>query len=551
MFKNHPKGLFVMFFSNMGERFGFYTMMAILVMYLQAKYNLGSGNAGLIYSVFYFAIYGLALVGGFIADRTQNYKGVVLTGLIVMFVGYVLLAIPGLGLSFAILALFTIAFGNGLFKGNLQALVGQLYDNPQYSHLRDTAYSIFYMGINIGAFFAPNAARGIRTWYLSSHGFRYDADLPSLCNQFLEGTLKDVGKFKELATSASINPITDLATFARQYLDVFTTGYNYAFGIAALAMIASLIIYLLFKHHIPDRKAAEKKGDVQIPTLSKEEEKQRLVALGLVFLVVIFFWMSFHQNGLTLTFFARDYTVKMVDKFTFIFFNIFSFLTLLAGFYGLYFLFKKNAKTPTRIIGAIVSVAGFVLTYLQYQSFPEQNLIEPETFQQFNPIFIVVLTPVVVGFFGYLRKKGKEPSTPRKIGIGMLLAAVAFAVMIFGSIGLPSPAELAGLPSPVRVSPYWLILAYFILTVAELFLSPMGLSFVSKVAPPRYQGLMQGGWLGATAIGNQLLFVGSTMWARVEVWQVWLIFVICCLISATFIFSIMKRLERATGNATK
>jgi POT family proton-dependent oligopeptide transporter len=316
-------------------------------------------------------------------------------------------------------------------------------------------------------------------------------------------------------------------------------------------MIASLIIYLLFKHHIPDRKAAEKKGDVQIPTLSKEEEKQRLVALGLVFLVVIFFWMSFHQNGLTLTFFARDYTVKMVDKFTFIFFNIFSFLTLLAGFYGLYFLFKKNAKTPTRIIGAIVSVAGFVLTYLQYQSFPEQNLIEPETFQQFNPIFIVVLTPVVVGFFGYLRKKGKEPSTPRKIGIGMLLAAVAFAVMIFGSIGLPSPAELAGLPSPVRVSPYWLILAYFILTVAELFLSPMGLSFVSKVAPPRYQGLMQGGWLGATAIGNQLLFVGSTMWARVEVWQVWLIFVICCLISATFIFSIMKRLERATGNATK
>jgi len=551
MFKNHPKGLYVMFFSNMGERFGFYTMMAILVMYLQAKYNLGSGNAGLIYSVFYFAIYALALVGGFIADKTQNYKGVVLAGLIVMFAGYILLAIPGLGLAVAIIALFTIAFGNGLFKGNLQALVGQLYDNPQYSHLRDSAYSIFYMGINIGAFFAPNAARGIRTWYLSNYGFRYDADLPSLCNQYLDGTLKDIEKFKELATLSSVNPITDLTAFARQYLDAFTTGYNYAFGIAGIAMIVSLIIYLLFKHYIPDRKAAEKKGDVQIPTLTKEEEKQRLVALGLVFLVVIFFWMSFHQNGLTMTFFARDYTVKMVDKFTYIFFNLFSFLTLLAGFYGLYFLLKKNATPLTRIIGAIVSVAGFVLTYVQYLNFPEQNLIEPETFQQFNPIFIVVLTPVIVGFFGYLRKKGKEPSTPRKIGIGMLLASVAFAVLIFGSIGLPSPAELAGLPSPIRVSAYWLILSYFILTVAELFLSPMGLSFVSKVAPPRYQGLMQGGWLGATAVGNQLLFVGSTMWARIEIWQVWLIFVICCLISAAFIFSIMKRLERATGNAGK
>ncbi len=547
MFKNHPKGLFVMFFSNMGERFGFYTMMAILVMYLQAKYNLGSGNAGLIYSIFYFAIYALALVGGLIADKTQNYKGVVLSGLIVMFVGYALLAIPGLGLGFAIFALFTIAFGNGLFKGNLQALVGQLYDNPKFSHLRDSAYSIFYMGINIGAFFAPNAARGIRTWYLSQYGFRYDADLPSLCNQYLEGTLKDIDKFKELVASASVNPINDLATFARQYLDVFTTGYNFAFGIAGIAMIVSLIIYILFKHHIPDRKSAEKKGEVQIPTLSKAEEKQRLVALGLVFLVVIFFWMSFHQNGLTLTFFARDYTVKMVDKFTFIFFNLFSFLTLLAGFYGLYFLLKKNASLATRLIGAIVSIVGFVLTYVQYNNFSEQNLIEPETFQQFNPIFIVVLTPVVVGLFGYLRRRGKEPSTPRKIGIGMLLAALAFAMMIFGSIGLPSPSELAGLPSPVRVSAYWLILSYFILTVAELFLSPMGLSFVSKVAPPRYQGLMQGGWLGATAIGNQLLFVGSTMWARVEIWQVWLIFVICCLISAAFIFSIMKRLERATG----
>ncbi|HEX9975422.1 MAG TPA: MFS transporter, partial [bacterium] len=136
-----------------------------------------------------------------------------------------------------------------------------------------------------------------------------------------------------------------------------------------------------------------------------------------------------------------------------------------------------------------------------------------------------------------------------KIGIGMILAALGFVVIIFGSLHLKSPAALGDLPTPTRVSPYWLINSYLVLTVAELFLSPMGISFVSKVAPPRFQGLMQGGWLGATAIGNKLLVVGSLMWIRVELWQLWLIFVVCCLASAAFIFSIMKRLERATQNS--
>ena len=180
MFKGHPKGLYVAFFANMGERFGFYTMMAILVMFLQARFNLSGDTAGIIYSIFYFSIYILALVGGLIADSTQNYKGVILIGIFTMFGGYILMSIPGMGLPFALLGLGTIAFGNGLFKGNLQALVGQMYDNPQYSHLRDNAYSIFYMGINVGAFFAPHAAKGIRSWYLESNGLGYDQDLASL-----------------------------------------------------------------------------------------------------------------------------------------------------------------------------------------------------------------------------------------------------------------------------------------------------------------------------------------------------------------------------------
>lgn len=548
MFKGHPRGLIVAFFANMGERFGFYTMMAILVLFLQAKFGLKADQAGWIYGVFYFLIYALALVGGFIADRTQNYKGTIMTGIIIMFAGYVLLAIPGMGLPFAIFGLFTIAFGNGLFKGNLQALVGQMYDDPAYSKLRDSAFSLFYMGINIGAVFAPNAARGIRTWYLKSQGFGYDADLPSLCHQYLRGDMSNVGVLQELANKVTGREVADLGAFVNTYIGAFSTGYNYAFGIAAIAMLVSLATYVGFKRLLPDRRQQVAQGTTSI-TMPWAEEKKRLVALGLVFLVVIFFWMSFHQNGLTLTYFARDYTAKEVPPLTYLIFDIKGLILIAAVIIGLVFLFQKGSSAGKRALGAGMAVGGAVLAYLLHGTYAESNLIEPEIFQQFNPYFVVFLTPVVVAFFAWLRARNMEPSTPRKIGIGMVLAAVAFVVMVFSSISLLSPAELGGAVSPDRVSPYWLISTYLILTIAELFLSPMGISFVSKVAPPRFQGLMQGGWLGATALGNQLLVVGSLMWVRFEVWQVWATFVVCCLISAAFIFSILRRLESATSNS--
>ncbi|MBE0675536.1 MAG: MFS transporter, partial [Bacteroidales bacterium] len=181
MLKNHPKGLMVAFFTNMGERFGFYTMMAILVLFLQAKYGLSAEKAGSYYSWFYYAIYALALVGGMLADATSKYKTVIFLGQVIMFVGYALIAIPGMSLPFALAGLFTIAFGNGLFKGNLQAVVGQMYDDPKYSNVRDTAFMIFYMGINIGAFFAPFVATGVRNWFLGTQGFLHDGSLPAMC----------------------------------------------------------------------------------------------------------------------------------------------------------------------------------------------------------------------------------------------------------------------------------------------------------------------------------------------------------------------------------
>ncbi|MBM4353904.1 MAG: peptide MFS transporter [Deltaproteobacteria bacterium] len=544
MLKGHPKGLVVAFFANMGERFGFYTMMAILVLFLQARYGLAEDQAGFVYSVFYFLIYALALVGGLIADRTKNYKGTIQTGIVIMFIGYALLTLPGMGLPVALLGLGTIALGNGLFKGNLQALVGQMYDDPKYAGLRDSAFSVFYMGINIGAMFAPNAARLVRNWYLGTQGFAYDADLPSLCNQMVAGTLKETAALQTLADKVSGQQVADLALFAQKYVGAFSTGYNYAFGIAAVAMLVSLATYLIFKSHLPDRRKQEAQA---ARSMAPEEEKRRLVALGLVFLVVIFFWMSFHQNGLTLTYFARDYTVKTVDPLTYFVFDIRGLLLLAAAIIGCVFLVGRSLSGMKRVGGLVLAGGACIGAWLLYGTYPASSPIEAEVFQQFNPYLVVLLTPVVVGLFTWLRERGKEPSTPRKIGIGMVLAALGFVILLVGSLALPSPVELGGMPSPDRVSPFWLVNTYLVLTVAELFLSPMGISFVSRVAPPRFQGLMQGGWLGATALGNQLLFVGSSMWVRFPLWAVWLVFVVCCLLSATFVFSILKRLERATS----
>ncbi len=509
MFKNHPKGLLAAALANMGERFGFYTMMAILSLFLMAKFGLTGGQAGIIYSIFYFSIYVLAFLGGIIADRTKKYKQTILTGLVLMAVGYVLISYPtgtpvpanrfAYFLTITCLGLFVIAFGNGLFKGNLQALVGQMYDNPKYSHLRDAGFQWFYMFINVGAIFAPLAAVGVRNWWVNSHGFQYNPDLPSLCHRFLGGTLQGDAeaftRFQELATTVNGGTITDFTLFANDYLNVFATGFHYAFAVAIAAMLVSLAIYVTNKHKFPDPSQKDKAVGVQADEMSAAEVRQRILALFAVFAVVIFFWFSFHQNGLTLTFFARDYTDL-------------SKIRLNLGF--------------TTLEGA-------------------------ELFQSMNPFFVVFLTPVIMAFFGWLRAKGIEPSTPKKIAIGMLIAALGYVVMTLGSLNLPSFQTISaqgGLADAQRVTPFLLIGTYFILTVAELFISPLGISFVSKVAPPKYQGMMQGLWLCATAVGNQLLFIGAILYEHVPLWLTWGTFVVVCLMSMTLMLIMLKWLEK-------
>lgn len=608
MLKQHPKGLLVAFFSNMGERFGFYTMMAILVLFLQAKYGLSEEDAGNYYSWFYFGIYALALVGGILADVSRKYKTVILAGIIVMFAGYVIMALPGNPLTLTLIGLFTIAFGNGLFKGNLQAVVGQLYDDPKYSKVRDSAFMIFYMGINIGAFFAPFVATGVRNWFLKTQGFLHDGSLPAMCHAFQNGSLQDTLKFQEVADKVSLTGhVNNLGNFAQHYLDAFSRGYNYAFGIAAGAMVISLLVYVFFNKLLPSVEKVKTTdnnkpkantniitfllgGGLMVTTsvicfflfrntvkdpaafgaavglfigfiaimlqISTKDERPQVTSLILVFVVVIFFWMSFHQNGLTLTFFARDYTVKEVGAFTNIFFNLNSILAFIGSIAGFFMIFRKN--TVQKIIGIAMFLGLGALTWYLVSGYSTSNPITPEVFQSFNPLFIVSLTFPVMGIFAWLNKKNMEPSAPKKIGIGMIIAAVGFMIILVASLGLVSPHELQfkdaatgvikynPVPDSSRVVPYWLISGYLILTIAELFLSPMGLAFVSKVAPPRFQGLMQGGWLLATAVGNKFLFIGSKFWGLLDLWQLWSIFIVCCLLSALFIFAMMKRLQAAT-----
>ncbi len=559
MFKGHPKGLFVLSLANMGERFGYYTMLAIFVLFMQAKFGFSADATSTIFGIFLAAVYFLPIIGGFLADYKLGYGNTIKTGIIVMFVGYLLLAIPtGTGLGAKVMmfcALTLIAIGTGCFKGNLQALVGNLYDDPKYSAKRDLAFSIFYMCINIGAFFAPSAAQGVSNYFLGKDGFTYNAEIPALTHQLTIGTITPAAteQFTKLAAEQGYTG-TDLAAFGNQYIDSLSQSYNFGFGVACLSLIISMLIFVGFRKYYAAADVTEKQkveeGNTEVKELTPQQTHDRLVALGLVFAVVIFFWMSFHQNGLTMTWFARDYTVKAVSGFDRFGFSLLTLIPFAVGFYGILNIFQSK-ESRGKLTATIVAIIGLGLAWLAYSLLPAEMSITPQIFQQFNAYFIVLLTPITVAFFSWLAKRGKEPLAPRKIGIGMIIAALGFVVLAVGSHGLPAPADIqaTGGVSPKLVSPNWLISTYFVLTIAELFLSPMGISFVSKVAPPKYKGLAQGGWLAATAAGNYLVAVIGYLWEAIDLWMLWGILVVCCLLSAVFLFSRMKRLEKTTSEA--
>lgn len=562
MFKEHPRGLFVAFFANMGERFGYYTMIAIFTLFLQAKYGYSAATATQIFSIFLAAVYFIPLFGGILADKVLGYGKTISIGLVIMFVGYLLLSIPtnssnSQGIIVIIVALAVISIGTGLFKGNLQALVGNMYDDPKYSKNRDNAFNIFYMGINVGAMFAPTAAEKVSNFILKRNDFFYKGDIPALAHKYLNGDTSVTDRLSELA-AAQPAKFSSLTEFSTNYINALSDSYHYAFGVACFSLVISMLIFWGLKKFYKTADMTEKQKakniehQVQTIQLSPEQIKQRLIALGLVFFVVIFFWMAFHQNGAAMTIFARDYTVDHVNKSTNLWFDLVGLLPIFLSFVSLYFVIRKSSTSKTRLIGAGSAVVFALLAFFRFRSYGETNDFTPQMFQHFNPFFIVALTPIVIGIFSWLRSKGKEPSSPKKIGIGMLITAGAFLILVIGSLSLIgfSPKELGETRAPESqvLSTYWLISTYFMLTVAELFLSPIGISFVSKVAPPHLKGSMQGGWFAATAVGNYAVGLVGLLWASVPLWSFWLILVVFCLLSAGFIFLVLKRLEKAANS---
>ena len=507
MFENQPKGLFALALANTGERFGYYTMLAVFALFLRANYGLSPAMAGTIYSAFLMLVYFFPLIGGIMADKF-GFGRMVTTGIMIMFAGYLLLSVPLGGDTVALVvmlaALLLIGFGTGLFKGNLQVMVGDLYNDPQYKDKRDSGFSIFYMAINIGALFAPTAAIKIKEYAETSLGYSSN------------------------------------------------DAYHFSFAVACASLILSIAIYYIFRSTFRHTEGGTKKAAAAdaapVEELSKEETKQRIVALCLVFAVVIFFWMAFHQNGLSLTYFADEFTADSASGVQAMCFNVWNLVAIVFIVYAGFSLFQSKTNKG-KFISLIVILAALAFLFFQYDGEKVIPVSAP-IFQQFNPFYVVALTPVSMAIFGALAAKGKEPSAPRKIAYGMIVAAVAYALMAFGSFGLPMPqTEIGpdGNPMAVHVAdvtPNLLISVYLVLTFGELLLSPMGISFVSKVAPPKYKGMMMGGWFVATAIGNQLVVVGGLLWGAVPLWICWSVFLGVCLVAAIFMFAMMKRLEK-------
>ena len=601
MFKGHPKGLYALALANTGERFGYYTMLAVFALFLRENFGLEAGTAGAIYSTFLGLVYFMPLVGGMLADKF-GFGRMVTIGISVMFAGYMLLSFPLGGDTIAMMAmmaaLLLISLGTGLFKGNLQVMVGNLYDDPKYADKRDSGFSLFYMAINVGSLFAPTTAVGIKNYAMTEWGFSSN------------------------------------------------DAYHFAFAVACVALVLSIVIYYAFRSTFRHVEGGKKKGDTAVieDTLTPEQTKQRIVALCLVFAVVIFFWMAFHQNGLTLTYFADEFTKTNAFGLETMVFNVWNLALIIVAVYASFSIFQSNTAKGKLFSGALATAVLAFLVYRAYGIAPDAEVaVAAPIFQQFNPFYVVALTPVSMAIFGALARKGKEPSAPRKIAYGMMVAAIGFAIMAIGSRGLNTPndqaraiavekaevlaqdiyaaagneeamkvaekaksdfegkltaetkeifeqvfnaetviltasnveeavvvegeevvveettvdpavaeaeATLAAIKaetkSSTRTSAYWLIITYLVLTFAELLLSPMGISFVSKVAPPKLKGLMMGGWFVATAFGNMLVAVGGFLWGGLPLWSVWTVFIVLCLLSALFMFAMMKRLESVT-----
>ncbi|MCF8260366.1 MAG: peptide MFS transporter [Melioribacteraceae bacterium] len=539
MFKNHPKGLPVLFFTELWERFGFYLMLGIFTLYMIDPDGMGFSDfkAADVYGTYLALVYLTPFLGGLLADRVLGYRLSITIGGALMGVGYIMLAIPGDTVFFFSLGLIII--GNGFFKPNISTLVGNLYNDDRFRDYKDSGFNIFYMGINVGAFVCNFVAAYLRNQY--GWGYAFAA---AGIGMFL-GLIWFWAGQKHVKEADVIKPTQPEDTPLPKLL-----GTIFIPALAA-GFIGWIVPTLLFGEPILGSQSTDAFLFASLPIIyfyaslwikAGEKDKRPIAALLAVMGVVIIFWAIFHQNGSALTIWAERYTDRTMP-------------TVLEGFSDTFNL-TQEVDTSPRVVpqldahgvpvtgddGKIVTEIGPdpYFNNLAKENWPEEGkslkLISTEIFQSINPFFVVVLTPVVVGFFNILRRRKKEPSTPGKIGWGMLITALSTVVMMI--------AVLASQNGEVKSSAFWLFLTYGVVTIGELCLSPMGLALVSKLSPPRLTALMMGGWFLATAIGNKLSGVLSGLWGGIDnkVFFFMINFV-GALIGAALIFMLLKWLK--------
>lgn len=529
--RKHPKGLYVLFFTEMWERFGYYLMLGIFSLYmLDHAANGGMGfdpaKKSDIYGTYLGLVYLTPFIGGLLADRILGYRKSIVIGGLLMAAGYLGLALPGEGIFYV--SLLLIILGNGFFKPNISALLGNLYNAPEYKSNKDAGYNIFYMGINIGAFVCNFVAAYMRnnigwSWAFGAAGIGMLIGVIT----FISGTkhVKEADVIKP--TTKEDMPLSKILGYVFVPVlifgvlgwmipgNIFGTDANDAFLIGCLPVIA-YYASLYFK--------------------ANEEDKRPIGALLAIFLCVIVFWAVFHQNGDALTVYAKDYTdrempesvasiagpvdmVQVVNNHPSIHYTDAEFNVYMDSLdkekNRLVALNNEESREAAKAIGKEISLRTNSRTYfanLPAEKMPAEGksllLYSTELYQSINPFWVVLLTPVVVGFFGWMASRGRKITTPTKIAIGMLITGLSTLVMV----GAVTSVQM----DSAKASSWWLIASYGVITIGELCLSPMGLSLVSKLSPPRLTALLMGGWFLSTAVGNKLSGIISGLWEEFE-----------------------------------
>lgn len=521
----------------MWERFGYYLMLGIFFLYMTDSKAGGLGlekkEASDIFGTYIALVFITPFIGGLLADRVLGYRVAISIGGVLMGLGYMCLAIPGETTFFIALALMII--GNGFFKPNISTLLGNLYNEPQYKANKDSGYNIFYMGINIGAFICNFFAAYLRNTFGWGHAF------------FAAG----IGMFIGIA-------IFWAGSKHYKHVDTIKPAKSEDMSVARILSVVLLpaIIGGLLGWFIPNNIFGSDSTDAfifgSIPIIifyislyvrSNADDKKPIGALLAIMGVVVIFWAIFKQNGTALTTWAESYTNRELPA------SVVPAARVLGMVQEIPYS-KDSVTLVDEQFRPIKSADGKLQKVVDYPHYfknipPTQlpaegqtvKLLSTELFQSVNPFFVVVLTPLVVGFFIWARKRNIEPSTPGKIFWGLMITAISTTVMM--------GAVMMGMNGAEKVSAWWLIGTYGVITVGELCLSPMGLSLVSKLAPPRLAALMMGGWMLSTSIGNKLSGVLASLWDTYEHKEYF--FIVNCiivLVAALSIFLMLKWLSR-------